>query len=89
MVQTVTIDGKKYPCRTSYKAIKRFQNHTGRAITDFGKHVEDVIILLYYSIQVGCKLEDKKMSITLQQIEDAFDADNVDMAAFTNSLKKK
>jgi len=88
MTECIKIGDKVYPYRVSYKAIKNTQNYTGKSFDEFGKHISDILVLLFYSIKVGCRVEKIEFKITLDELENAMEDDKIDLSKFKPSKKK-
>lgn len=67
---------EKIPVSVSFSAIKNFQKHTGKSITNVNDDLEDLFILQYYSYLAGCKLSKHKgysVKYDLDEFEIVFD----------------
>lgn len=91
----IEINGKSYPVRFSYSAIRSFLMKTGLALSDLSnvdKLILHLPILIYAGMDSGAKKAKEKLTMTLEQIEDWIDDDmsNIEkaLAAFTDSQPK-
>lgn len=56
--QTITLEGKTYPCRMTMGAMVEFKNATGREVTEIKQDgLEDVLTLLYCSILSASRVD--------------------------------
>jgi len=65
----LTYKGEKWPLRVSYYALKKYQQETGKGIETLEDDMANLEILLDYSIQAGCKAEDKEFTLKRDDME--------------------
>ncbi len=74
MIKTIEYNGKVYPYRVGYKALKKVKAKLGRdyqhtADTDY----EALEYLMFYAIETGCAKSDTKFDLKFEDMEDLLD----------------
>ena len=65
----LTYKGVKWPLRVSYYALKKYQLETGKDIDTLQDDIENLEILVHYSIEAGCRAEDKEFTLKREDME--------------------
>lgn len=67
----VILEGKAYPCVLSMGAMVRFEEKTGKPISQMDEtSVKDSIVYLYSTIEAGCQREQKEFPYDMLQLAD-------------------
>lgn len=72
------IAGKSYPLRASMGAWRKFETATGIKVAQVGEgDITRVPEMAYYFIQAGCKFENQKFTMTVDEFLDLVTVDDV------------
>lgn len=67
----VILEGKAYPCVLSMGAMVRFEEKTGKPISQMDdSSVKDSMVYLYSAIEAGCQREQKEFPYDMLQLAD-------------------
>lgn len=86
MGMSITVGGKKYPCRQTMGAMLRFKRETGKEVTEITDSVTDMLAYMYCCVQAGCKTEGVEFDMTLEDFADCLDIS--DVTAWAEQLQK-
>jgi hypothetical protein len=73
IVQYITYNGKKYPIRISYYAIKMFQFDTKRDISEIDQDISLLEVLLWYGLIAGAKSANESLELKRDEMEFVLD----------------
>lgn len=73
-MNTIEINGKEYPFRLGWKAIKRYMRNKGSENLD-EIDLDDVELIAKEAINAGYEFEGKEDRVTVEDIENGIDAD--------------
>jgi hypothetical protein len=96
MVEIVSIDGKNYPVKFGFNALRLFGNETGKSLAeimtlsnDIG--INDAVALMWAGLKDGHRVEKVPFIMTMDDVSDLLDADpsalNKVMEVFAKSFK--
>ena len=74
MIKHITVDGKQYPIRISYFALKKTEEDTGKSLVDIKDN--DYLVyetLLYYSLLKGAEITGEPMKFQKADMEKVMD----------------
>lgn len=74
---SITIEGKRYPCRQTMGAMLRFKRETGKEVTEITGSVTDMLTFLYCCVESCCKTEGVEFGMTLEDFADRLDISDV------------
>jgi len=95
--EVVIINGKDYPVKYGFSALRVFTKLTNTTINDLGRLVDTMtldhaICLCYAGLKDGHRVADKEFTLTIEDVADLLDDDNkaLDkiMKVFSSSLAK-
>jgi len=69
MVQHITYKGEKWPIRISYFAIKKFQEETGKEISEIDSNISYLETLLWYGFVAGHNAVNKELILKREEME--------------------
>jgi len=69
MVQNITYKGEKWPVRISYYAIKKFQEETGKEISEIDTSISYLETLLWYGLIAGHNAANKELTLKREEME--------------------
>lgn len=93
MIKTIKYNGKEYPYRVSYKALKRVKAKLGREFTLSADTDYDALEwLMFFAIQVGCEKTEMEFDLKFEQMEELMDEHISEVLsgveAFSHAVKK-
>lgn len=68
-IEYLNYKGEKWPIRVSYYAIKKFQEETGKELTELDRDISLIEPLLWYSLVAGHTAEGKPMTLKRDEME--------------------
>lgn len=74
-MEYVTIKGKEHPIQFSYRAIKEFENQTGKSFGDFGENILDFEIIIFQALIAGAIEEGRQLQVSRDDVESWLDSD--------------
>jgi hypothetical protein len=75
---TIEINGTTYPLRASMGAWRKFEQATGIKVAQVGEgDITRIPEMIYYFIQAGCKYENKKFTMSVDDFLDLVTIDDV------------
>lgn len=82
---SITVNGRKYPCRPTMGAMLRFRQQTGREVTEIDpSSLSDLCTYLWCCVVSGCKREGVDFDMPLMDFADAVTPD--EMTAWNQAL---
>lgn len=86
MVQYINFQGKKYPIRISYYAMKMFQKDSGIQVESLTSEsdIEHYETLLYHALVAGAKVEGTEMNLEMEDMQWMLDESFME---FVNSME--
>ena len=69
LVQYISYQDEKWPVRISYYCIKKFQEETGKELTDIETDISLLEVLLWYGLIAGHTVEKKPMTLKREDME--------------------
>lgn len=76
--ETVTVNGKKFPCKIRMGAMLRFKRATGRDISEMSAtDTSDLITFLWCCVASACNAEKVEFGLSLEDFADGLDYDNL------------
>lgn len=75
---TVTVNGKQYPCKIRMGAMLRFKRATGRDISEMSAtDTSDLITFLWCCVASACNAEKVEFGLSLEDFADGLDYDSL------------
>ncbi len=77
-MKTITINGKRYPCRVTMGALLRFKRETGKDASELGQtDVADLITLLWCCVASASKADGVEFGLGLMDFADLLSPDTL------------
>ncbi|MBP7786102.1 hypothetical protein KA062_02510 [Patescibacteria group bacterium] len=78
IVKLINYSGSQYPVRISYFAIKKFQEETGKDLSELEDDFSSLETLLWYGLIAGHKAEGKDLTLKREEMEFILDESMTD-----------
>ena len=87
---TIIVDGNAYPCRSTLGAMLKYQQVTGRDVSEMDGSLTDLFVFLWCCVFTACRHDGIAFNLTLEQFGDSLTPDDLQNWATTigNSSKE-